>query len=177
MKSKQIIYAIALSAGLLTAGSTMKLVSAKQAELAQAEIRAVKAHQLFEHQKDVLQTALTLDETKNQTEQPKDNGKAFTKAYLGLQAMAVAHGVEHSMVSIAGVPLNQQSTAINSFFKPLPGTGGRISTATLTVKGRYKDYSSFRNYLKSIGNLSASIRQLVITNTNFDMAVRIYAAH
>lgn len=173
MKSRKLFYVLALSAGLFTAGSAFKLGTGWHRDSVQASAVVNQVRQSLERQSGALREAMALQEDAGER-RSHDKKHAFASVLLGMQAAAVANGVKHIQVT-AGHVSGQRDMALDTLFQPLPNTGNEIVVGQLTIKGQYKDYASFKRYLDAVTDMSASIRRMNVSDSAFDLDVRIYA--
>lgn len=173
MKSRKLFYALALSAGLFTAGSALKLGSSWHGESGRMQALADQARLSLDRQNSTLRDALALKE--DGEHEQRDRKSAFAAALLGLKAAGVANGVKHIQMTVAG-SAGQRDLAVDALFQPLQNTGGEIAAGQLTIKGQYKDYASFQRYLEALKGMSVSIRRLSVSENAFDLDIRMYAA-
>lgn len=175
MTSRKAIYAVALSAGLFTAGSAVHFGSAWHKAALLAQGKAEQSQLALEQQNNALHEASSLGE--DDTPAPNNRDQAIAATLLGLKAAAVSHGVKHTQVTVSGSPTSSQDTSVESLFQALPNAGGRIAAATLMVKGQYKDYPSFQRYLDAIVKLPGSARRLAVNDNAFELDIRVYAVN
>ncbi|OGT89795.1 MAG: hypothetical protein A2286_03995 [Gammaproteobacteria bacterium RIFOXYA12_FULL_61_12] len=158
---------------MLTAGSAAHFGTAWHDGSIQAGSRLDQARQDLERQNAALQTAISLEA--DDADSPRDSGNVLSAVLLGLKAAGVAHGVKHGQITLSGPGSSQQDATVDGLFQPLSSTGGRVLSASISLKGQYQDYASFRRYLAAIVELPASVRKLSVNGRSYDLDIRVYA--
>lgn len=176
MKYKKILYASALTLGLVTVGSSIQIGLAKYDEHTKVKSSYEVAKAAHNQQEDKYNTVLKLEEIDNSPKGYENISQSFTSFNLQLRASAIANGVKHSVISVDGVSTSKKAISIKKLFKPLDGTNNHIVAANMTVKGSYSSYESFKNYLLNISKSPASVRNIMVDRNNFKMSLRVYAA-
>lgn len=175
MKSKQVIYALALVAALITIGSALRLGSSWKEQRVSAESRREAAIQGLTLQNEALQAVIGLQKSAPDETYQLPADKALANAVIKLEASALSNGVKHYSVSVSGAAVSQHGSVIATLFQPLPHTNNRIATATLKIKGKYMDYAGLKKYLHDTVEMPSSIRQISIQDRSFELDLRIYA--
>lgn len=175
MKSKNAIPVLALIGALITAGSALQAGKKWASSYQQSMGSVVQAQQALQERQAALQSAQELAAQDGESPLPGNRSEVFTEALLALKAASSAGGISSPSISAAGTATSGEEVAVETLFKPMPLTGGKIITLTLNVKGGYNDYQSFRHFLRSASAIPASVRCMKVAESSFDMDLQLYA--
>lgn len=173
MTSRNLLPVLALSAGLLTAGSAAHFGTAWHKAWDESTGRLLQARQDLSRQQEALQAVYSLDV--DDGDLARTPAQVVSAALLEIKAANVAHGIKVGQVNFMGSGGSQQDATVESLFQPLPNSSGMVKTASLALKGQYEDYASLRGYLTALTAIPSSLRMLSVNGKSFELEIRLYA--